>query len=77
MQKNKIYYKYMRYHLVFIATDIFVLVEKKRAVLFHIQNEIPKLVRGFETDATIILVMPTSSRNRFAIPGRNRKVDLL
>jgi hypothetical protein len=52
---------------VFIATDLFVLVEKKRAILFHIQNEIPKLLREFETHATIISAMPSSNRDRFVL----------
>lgn len=53
--------------IVFIATDLFVLVEKKRAILFHIQNEIPKLLREFETHATIISAMPSSTRDRFVL----------
>ncbi len=53
--------------IVFIATDLFVLVEKKRAILFHIQNETPKLLREFETHATIISAMPSSNRDRFVL----------
>lgn len=53
--------------IVFIATDLFVLVEKKRAILFQIQNETPKLLLEFETHNTIISAMPTSSRYRFLL----------
>ena len=53
--------------IVFVATDLFVLVEKKRAILFHIQNEIPKLLCEYETHAQIISAMPSSHRDRFVL----------
>jgi len=53
--------------IVFIATDLFVLVEKKRAIVFRIQNERSKLLLEYESHGSIISVMPTASRHRFVL----------
>jgi hypothetical protein len=53
--------------IVFIATDLFALVEKKRAIVFQIQNERPKLLQEYETHGSIISAMPTANRHRFVL----------
>jgi tetratricopeptide (TPR) repeat protein len=60
----------------FIATDRFVAWEKKKAYLFEISDDTPRLTKTFESQHTIIAVLPTNNRLQFAMIEERGKVTL-
>jgi len=62
--------------IVFIASNKFVITEKRKAHLFEIVNEMPEALQQFETNDIIVSVLPTSNRNQFALIEQNGKITL-
>jgi hypothetical protein len=60
--------------ITFIQTDRFVITEKKKTYLFHIKDELPYMIRQYETQHVIVDILPTSSRNQFSIVEETGKI---
>jgi hypothetical protein len=51
----------------FIKSDQFVLVQKTNVYLFKITNDVPALVRQYETHSPMVAVFPGNDRDRFSV----------
>ena len=51
----------------FVGASLFVIAEKKRATLFEINDVLPNEIKHFDTHTRIVAVLPTGSRNQFAL----------
>lgn len=61
----------------FISSDRFVMVEKSNAVLFEIDNSIPRELRSFSTEGPIVAVLPAGKEGRFALLEQNGQCTLI
>ena len=60
--------------IVFVQADRFVICEKTKAYLFEIRDETPLLLNEYNSHSPIIAVLPTSTRNQFALVEEGGKI---
>jgi hypothetical protein len=60
----------------FVQSDRFIIAEKMKASLFEIKDEMPHMVREYETHTAIIAALPTSTRSQFALLEVSGKITI-
>ena len=60
----------------FIAAGRFAAWEKKKVYLFEISDDTPRLTKTFESQHTIIAVLPTNNRLQFAMIEESGRVTI-
>jgi hypothetical protein len=60
----------------FIQSDRFVILEKMKAHLFVLKDEVPQMIREFVTHSPIIGALPATSRHEFALVEENGKITI-
>ncbi len=62
--------------IVFVQADRFVIAEKLKAILFEIKDELPEMIREYDTHTPIIAILPTSARNQFGLIEESGKITI-
>jgi tetratricopeptide (TPR) repeat protein len=60
----------------FVQSDKFVIVEKTKASLFGIKDDVPYRIKEYDTHTSIIAALPTSVRNQFALVEESGKINI-
>jgi hypothetical protein len=59
--------EFIPYHIVFIASDRFVMAGKKTALVYEIRNGLPQLLNEVHSQNAIVGILATNHRNSFAL----------